>query len=88
MTIPDGGGGTQNIPFLQTNASAGQVFATFWIETVQDPFFPNRNFVQLQYSQTVLLNFPTDGAPTPTNPSGLVDLSWPHVSVATLVKKF
>lgn len=88
VTIPDGGGGAENIPFLQANATTGQVFATFWIEKIQDPFFPNRSFMQLQYSQTVLLNFPLDVPPTPANPSGLVAISWPHVSVATLQKEF
>lgn len=88
VAVPNGGGGAENIPFLQTNATTGQVFATFWIEKIQDPFFPNRHFMQLQYSQTVLLNFPLDVAPSATNPSGLINLSWPHVSVATLTKEF
>jgi hypothetical protein len=88
VTFADGGGGAQNIPFLQANASTGDVFATFWIEKIQDPDFPGRNFLQLQYSQTVLLNFPLDVPVTAANPAGLVNLSWPHVSVATLVKQF
>ena len=66
-------GGAANIPFLQANASVAQVSATFWIETVQfPPPFTDRYYLQLQYSQTVLLNF---GGRT-----------WPHVSVATLKK--
>jgi hypothetical protein len=66
-------GGAQNIPFLRTNAEVGHVSATFWIETVQYPA-PNsdRSFLQLQYTQTVFLNF--------------LGLSWPHVNVATLTK--
>jgi hypothetical protein len=69
------GGGTDNIAFLQgvggkPNADAAQMTATFWIETVEEPGKPP--FLQLQYTQTVLLNFNT--------------LSWPHVSVATLRK--
>jgi hypothetical protein len=64
---------TNNIPFLVTNADVGQVSATFWIETVQEqPPHHNRHFLQLQYTQTVLLNF--------------LGLSWPHVTVATLKK--
>lgn len=66
------GGGTSNTAFLQGSKSAGpnaqsaDVTAIFWIELVKgDP-----NFLQLQYTQTVLLNF-----------NGL---SWPHVTVATL----
>lgn len=106
------GGGTDNIAFLQTNANAVKMSATFWIETVEvtiviPPFKPGDQplqlkaegddsgrplptftvrppipipiprpitftFTQIQYSQLVLLNF-----------NGL---SWPHVSVATLVR--
>jgi hypothetical protein len=44
--------------------------ATFWIETVQRP--DGSQFLQLQYSQTVLLDFEK--------------VIWPHVSVATLIK--
>ncbi len=73
-TVPtkaNGGGGVGNIPFLVTNADAAEVFATFWIEKVQHPHGKG-HFLQLQYTQTVLLNF--------------LGLSWPHVSIATLVK--
>ncbi len=70
-TPPITGGGTANTAFLDgakdgPNAAAVQVSATFWIETVQG----HPNFKQLQYSQTVLLNF--------------AGLSWPHVTVGTL----
>lgn len=65
-------GGVQNIPFIVQNADAAFVSAIFWIETVADP--SGGTFLQLQYTQTVLLNFLT--------------LSWPHVSVGTLVKTF
>jgi hypothetical protein len=65
-------GGVENIPFVVQNANAAFVSAIFWIETVQGP--THEPFVQLQYTQTVLLNFR--------------GLSWPHVSVATLVKVF
>jgi hypothetical protein len=69
------GGGTDNISFLTgtaggPNANAAEMSATFWIETVKEP--NGSTFLQLQYTQTVLLNF-----------NGL---SWPHVSVATLRK--
>jgi hypothetical protein len=66
-----GGGGVENIPFIAANADAVLVSATFWIETVMLGFIP---VLQLQYTQTVLLNF--------------LGLSWPHVSVATLLKAF
>jgi hypothetical protein len=73
---PMPGGGTNNIAFLVggsggPNAQAAAVSATFWIETIVAG--DGTQTLQLQYSQRVLLNF-----------NGL---SWPHVSVATLVKQ-
>ena len=70
------GGGTENTAFLQggvdgPNAQAALVTARSWIETVTDPATGSQ-FLQLQYSQTVLLNF--------------AGLSWPHVTVGTLRK--
>ena len=71
---PIAGGGTANTAFLAgvpgagPNADAALVTSTFWIETITAP----EPAVQLQYTQTVLLNF-----------NGL---SWPHVTVATLTK--
>ena len=68
------GGGIANIEFLSGGVSTGfnaNVLATtaiFWIETVQNA--DGTTFLQLQYTQRVLLVF-----------NGLV---WPHVSVATL----
>ncbi|HEV8070498.1 MAG TPA: heme-binding protein [Planctomycetaceae bacterium] len=76
LNPPTSGGGTSNIAFLQgaiggPNALAARLDAIFWIETITEPNGYTRH--QLQYSQIVLLNF-----------NGL---SWPHVSVATLVKQ-
>ncbi|HET8996611.1 MAG TPA: heme-binding protein, partial [Acetobacteraceae bacterium] len=73
---PSSGGGISNIAFLQgaaggPNASAAQMEAIFWLETIEEP--DGRIVNQLQYTQTVLLNFN--------------NLSWPHVSVATLIKQ-
>ena len=70
---PVPGGGTANTAFLRggaagPNAVAASVTATFWLQTLQGQTAPT----QLQYSQTVLLNF-----------NGL---SWPHVTVGTLRK--
>jgi len=70
---PVPGGGTANTAFLRggpqgSNAVAASVTALFWLETLQGQPSPT----QLQYSQTVLLNF-----------NGL---SWPHVTVGTLRK--
>ncbi|HEY0097225.1 MAG TPA: heme-binding protein, partial [Archangium sp.] len=71
------GGGTSNTAFLEgpppvpqkPNANASLVTTTFWIETVEGEN-GEPDFLQLQYTQTVLLDF--------------AGLSWPHVSVATL----
>jgi hypothetical protein len=70
------GGGTVNTAFLEgsksgPNAQAALVTATFWIETVEGAA-GRPDFLQLQYTQTVLLNF-----------NGL---SWPHITVGTLLK--
>lgn len=71
INIPSPSGGITNIPFVVQNAAAKQLDATFWIETVQQP--NGSIFMQLQYTQTVILNF--------------LGIDWPHVSVATLVKQ-
>ena len=74
--VPTSGGGTSNIAFLDgaaggPNAKAAQMDATFWISPFTEA---NGNHgTLLQYSQTVLLNFK--------------GLSWPHVSVANLIKQ-
>jgi hypothetical protein len=70
---PVPGGGTANTAFLKggadgPNAVAVSVNAAFWLETLQGETAPS----QLQYAQTVLLNF-----------NGL---SWPHITVGTLRK--
>jgi hypothetical protein len=70
---PVPGGGTANTAFLKggahgPNAVAASVSAMFWLETLEGQTAPT----QLQYSQTVLLNFN--------------NLSWPHVTVGTLRK--
>ncbi len=77
VPVADGAGGIANMPFLTTNANAAEFFATFWIETIRRQ---SGHFQQLQYVQTVMLNFPVLGTAT--------NLSWPHVSVATLRKTF
>jgi hypothetical protein len=66
-----GAGGILNMPFVVTNANATQCSATFWIETVRHN--DGREFLQLQYSQTVNLFFG--------------GINWPHISVGTLVKQ-
>jgi hypothetical protein len=83
INFQGGGGGVENIPFLQTNADAATVFATFWIEKIKGPT-PDASALQLQYVQTVFLNFPVIKPP----PAPPAPLTWPHVSVATLRKTF
>jgi hypothetical protein len=63
-------GGVVNISFVDTNANATKVSAIFWIETVKQQ---GGFHLQLQYTQTVILNF--------------LGIDWPHISVATLVKR-
>jgi hypothetical protein len=65
-------GGIGNIPFIVNNADALSLESVFAIETVQGP--RGKEYLQLQYSQTALLNFR--------------DLSFPHVTVGTLIKAF
>jgi hypothetical protein len=75
------GGGTSNTAFLTgghhatggtggPNAKAFEVSATFWIETVRR--VDGTTFLQLQYTQRVILDFD--------------NRSWPHLTVATLKK--
>jgi hypothetical protein len=90
INLTDGGGGIENIPFLEggepvgakgPNADTATVYATFWIENVMPKH--DRPFTQLQYAQMVVLNFPIF-----TALPKVVLLGWPHVSVATLRKTF
>jgi hypothetical protein len=64
-------GGINNIAFVEANANATRMSATFWIESVKQR--DGSLTLQLQYTQRVILNF------------GGID--WPHVSVATLVQQ-
>ena len=65
-------GGIGNIPFIVNNANAPSLESVFAIETVQGPL--GTDYLQLQYSQTALLNFR--------------GMSFPHVTVGTLIKAF
>jgi hypothetical protein len=64
-------GGIENIPFVVQNANATSMSAVFWIEKVQREH-GDGHFLQLQYTQKVILNF--------------LGIDWPHIQVATLVK--
>ncbi|GAB6902199.1 heme-binding protein [Kineosporia succinea] len=65
-------GGVANIPFITANADNPTLNSVFGIQYVTGP--SGREYMQLQYAQTALLNFR--------------GLSWPHVTVGTLVKAF
>lgn len=74
---PITGGGTSNTSFLVgaqagPNADATTVTSTFWIEHVKGQSGA-ADFLQLQYSQTVMLKFDEN-------------ILWPHVTVGTLRK--
>ncbi len=64
-------GGIENIPFVVRNVNATSMSAIFWIEKVQREDGVG-TFLQLQYTQKVILNF--------------LGIDWPHIQVATLVK--
>lgn len=86
-------GGLLNIPFLlgpkdpanpgdppPFNANSNSMSAIFWIEWVLRP--NGTHFLQLQYTQTVILDFPVAG------PDGkIIAIKWPHISVGTLIKE-
>jgi hypothetical protein len=99
VTVPQFGGGIENIQFLggespivagktqlQENAETAVVYATFWIEKVTHKK-NGHSFMQLQYAQMVVLNFPIFHLLHQTPPT-YVNLGWPHISVATLKKSF
>lgn len=75
------GGSILNIPFVTANANAVSLEAKFWIETVEQS--GGLPFLQLQYSQRVILSFPA--LPGPVGPNNPL-INWPHISVATLTK--
>jgi hypothetical protein len=63
-------GNISNVPFIKRNAPPTSFSAIFWIETVEIGL--GIQVVQLQYTQTAILDFN--------------DLKWPHITVATLLK--
>jgi hypothetical protein len=75
------GGNISNIPFIKQHANAASCKATFWIADVLNP--DGTSFKQMQYSQTVMIDFLKNGNPKIKN--SLV--RWPHISVNTLVKQ-
>lgn len=96
VSLTDAGGAIGNIPFLDggeptgpegPNAETALVYATFWIEKVT-PKAANP-YMQLQYAQFTVLNFPVFTLLHPGSGDGtVVNVGWPHVSVGTLRKTF
>ena len=99
VVVPQLGGGIENIQFLtgespvvgdktelQENAQTAVVYATFWIERATHKENGD-SFMQLQYAQMVVLDFPIFHLLHQTPPA-YVNLGWPHITVATLVKSF
>jgi hypothetical protein len=72
ITASTSAGGIDNIPFIVRNANAVSLESVFAIEAVVGQ--QHTEYLQLQYSQTALLNFGGH--------------SWPHVTVGTLIKAF
>jgi hypothetical protein len=64
--------GISNIGYIQKNADTTFMHSVFGIQSVTSP--AGEDFLQLQYGQTVLLNFR--------------GMSFPHITCATLVKAF
>ena len=91
VTLPDFGGGAENIDFLfdtnttpvSGNAQTAVIYATFWIEHLTHKKTGHR-LLQLQYAQMVTLNFPVRSL----LPGAFVNLGWPHITVGTLRKSF
>jgi hypothetical protein len=89
VNLTQAGGGIENLAFLlgpslgpnpPNNAFTALFYVTFWLEKLTHPTEPS--FMQLQYAQMTILNFPALKIPTQPN------FSWPHVQVATLAKTF
>jgi len=99
VAVPQFGGGIKNIQFLvgeapvvsgksppEENAKTAIVYATFWIEKVSNKKTGD-SFMQLQYAQMVVLDFPVFRLLHQTPPT-YVNLGWPHITIGTLRKSF
>ena len=75
-------GGISNIPFIVKQAEAVSMKSTFWIQELNKLGPDRKPILRMQYSQVVMLDF------FDPRPDGLPGrIAWPHVSIATLVKK-
>lgn len=75
-------GNVANVPYVVKRANATRMQATFWLEKVHNDA-TGQEFDQLQYSQVIDLAFQHHAAP-PTDENLI---TWPHVTVNTLVKQ-
>lgn len=76
-----GTGGIHNIPFVQKQAAATEMHATFWIQELAEKDKDGNPKLRLQYSQTVFLEF----FKSKIDPPSLI--KWPHVSINTMQKQ-
>ena len=72
ITSSSQSGGIANIPFISNNANTLDMESVFAIQTVLDA--TGNEFLQMQYSQVAMLNFR--------------GMSFPHITVGTMVKAF
>lgn len=72
ISSTEGAGGISNIPFIASNANALAMESAFAIQTIANA--AGDDFLQIQYSQTAMLNFKGK--------------SFPHVTLGTLIKAF
>lgn len=70
----NGKGAVTNIGFEQQHANVMEYSATFWLEKLQG----QKDYNQLQYSQTIILSIPIAGQTTP--------VLFPHITTNTLTR--
>jgi hypothetical protein len=73
-------GGIVNIPFIEKQANATEMTATFWIQELEEKDKKGQPKLRLQYTQTVFLEF----FQRKDDVSELI--RWPHISINTLEK--
>lgn len=74
-------GGIHNIPFIERQADASDMVATFWIQELKEKDAFGDPKLRIQYSQTVFLDFFPSREPTPSD-----KIIWPHISINTMDK--
>ena len=73
-------GGINNIPFIERQADATEMHATFWIQELKEKDEKGKPKLRLQYTQTVQLDFFKMNMGKPQL------IKWPHVSINTMEK--